>query len=117
MHIVYETLDNLGVKDKKIVTLFNKQDLRTDDEPMQDFRADKVLAISAAKNDGLEEVKTVLEEMLREDKIYIERVISYNNAGIIQLIRKQGELISEEYVAEGIAIKAYVPMEVYGKLD
>ena len=28
-----------------------------------------------------------------------------------------GELISEEYVAEGIAIKAYVPMEVYGKLD
>ena len=117
MHIVYETLDNLGVKDKKIVTLFNKQDLRTDNEPMQDFRADKVLAISAAKNDGLEEVKAVLEEMLREDKIYIERVISYNNAGIIQLIRKQGELISEEYVAEGIAIKAYVPMEVYGKLD
>ena len=54
---------------------------------------------------------------LREDKIYIERVISYNNAGIIQLIRKQGELISEEYVADGIAIKAYVPMEVYGKLD
>lgn len=117
IYVVYETLDNLGVKDKKIVTLFNKQDLRTDDEPMQDFRADKVLAISAAKNEGLEEVKAVLEEMLREDKIYIERVISYNNAGIIQLIRKQGELISEEYVAEGIAVKAYVPMEVYGKLD
>ena len=117
MHVVYETLDNLGVKDKKVVTLFNKQDLRTDDEPMQDFRADKVMAISAAKNEGLEEVKAVLEEMLREDKIYIERVISYNNAGIIQLIRKQGELISEEYVADGIEIKAYVPMEVYGKLD
>lgn len=117
IYVVYETLDNLGVKDKKIVTLFNKQDLRTDDEPMQDFRADKVLAISAAKNEGLEEVKAILEEMLREDKIYIERVISYQNAGSIQLIRKQGELISEEYVAEGIAIKAYVPMEVYGKLD
>ena len=117
MHIVYETLDNLGVKDKKIVTLFNKLDARTDDEPLQDFRADKVLAISAAKNKGLEEVKAVLEDMLREDKIYIERVISYNNAGIIQLIRKQGELIAEEYVAEGIAIQAYVPMEVYGKLD
>jgi GTP-binding protein HflX len=117
MHIVYETLDNLGVKDKKIVTLFNKQDARTDDEPLRDFRADKTLAISAAKNEGLEEVKAVLEEMLREDKVYIERVIPYTNAGIIQLIRKQGELISEEYVAEGIEIKAYVPMEVYGKID
>ncbi len=116
MHIVYETLDNLGVKDKKIITLFNKQDIRTDNEPLRDFRADKVLAISAAKEEGLEEVKTILEDMLREDKIYIERVISYADAGIIQLVRKQGELISEEYVAEGIAIKAYVPMEVYGKL-
>ncbi|MGN1158148.1 MAG: GTPase HflX [Agathobacter sp.] len=117
MYVVYETLDNLGVKDKKIVTLFNKQDARTDNEPLHDFRADKTLAISAAKNEGLEEVKAVLEEMLREDKVYIERVISYNNAGVIQLIRKQGELISEEYVAEGIEIKAYVPMEVYGKLE
>lgn len=116
MHIVYETLDNLGVKDKKIVTLFNKQDVRIDNEPLRDFRADKVLAISAAKDEGLEEVKTILEDMLREDKIYIERVISYADAGIIQLVRKQGELISEEYVEEGIAIKAYVPMEVYGKL-
>ena len=117
MHIVYETLDNLGVKDKKIVTLFNKQDLRTDEEPLQDFRADKTLSISAAKNEGLEEIKGLLEDMLREDKIYIERVIPYTDAGVIQLIRKQGELLSEEYVAEGIAIKAYVPMAVYGKLD
>jgi GTP-binding protein HflX len=117
MHIVYETLDNLEVKDKKIITLFNKQDLRTDDEPLQDFRADKTLAISAAKNEGLEEIKALLEEMLREDKIYIERVIPYKDAGVIQLIRKQGELLSEEYVAEGIAIKAYVPMAVSGKLD
>ena len=117
MHIVYETLDNLGVKDKKIVTLFNKQDARTDDEPLQDHRADKVLSISAVNNQGLEEVKTILEDMLREDKIYIERVIAYKDAGVIQLIRKQGELLSEEYVADGIAIKAYVPMAVYGKLD
>ena len=116
MHIVYETLDNLGVKDKKIITLFNKQDARCDDEPLHDFRADKVLSISAAKDEGLEDVKIILEELLREDKIYIERVIPYSEAGIIQLIRKQGELISEEYVAEGIEIKAYVPMEIYGKL-
>ena len=117
MHITYETLDDLGVTDKKIVTLFNKQDLRTDDEPLCDFRADKTLAISAAKDEGLEEVKSILEDLLREDKIYIERIIPYANAGVIQLIRKQGELISEEYVAEGISIKAYVPMAVYGKLD
>lgn len=117
MHITYETLDALGVKDKTIVTLFNKQDLRKDAEPLFDFRADYVMNISAAKGEGLEEIKSLLEKLLRENKIYIERIIPYAKAGDIQMIRKQGELISEEYVPEGIAIKAYVPMEVYGRLD
>ena len=116
MHIVYETLDRLGVKNKKIVTLFNKMDQRMDDEPLRDFRADHILMISAARNEGLDKIKDLLQEMLREDKVYIERVIPYAQAGIIQLVREKGELVSEEYVPEGIAIKAYVPMEVYGKL-
>lgn len=116
IYIVYETLDHLGVKNKKILTLFNKIDIRTDDDPLQDFRADHVLQISAAENAGLDAVKDVLQEMLREDKIYIERVIPYAQAGVLQLVRNKGELVSEEYVPEGISIRAYVPMEVYGKL-
>ena len=117
MYIVYETLDHLGVKNKKILTLFNKIDIRTDDDPLQDFRADHVLQISATENTGLDAVKDVLQEMLREDKIYIERVIPYAQAGVLQLVRNKGELVSEEYVPEGISIRAYVPMEVYGKLS
>lgn len=117
MYIVYETLDHLGVKNKKILTLFNKIDIRTDDDPLQDFRADHVLQISATENAGLDAVKDVLQEMLREDKIYIERVIPYAQAGVLQLVRNKGELVSEEYVPEGISIRAYVPMEVYGKLS
>ena len=116
MYIVYETLDHLGVKNKKILTLFNKIDIRTDDDPLQVFRADHVLQISATENAGPDAVKDVLQEMLREDKIYIERVIPYAQAGVLQLVRNKGELVSEEYVPEGISIRAYVPMEVYGKL-
>ncbi|SES04401.1 GTPase HflX [Lachnobacterium bovis] len=116
METVYQTLDELEVKDKTIITLFNKQDKRLDDEPLRDFRAEKTLLISAVKNQGLDEVKEEIVNLLRDNKIYVERVISYQDAGIIQLVRKQGELVSEEYVPEGIAIKAYVPMEVYGKL-
>ncbi len=117
MHITYKTLEELGVKDKTIVTLFNKQDLRTDSEPLSDFRADYTLSISAGLDQGLDELKDILEKILRADKIYIERVIPYTKAGDMQMIRKQGELLCEEYVPEGIAIKAYVPMEVYGRLD
>ena len=116
MHIVYETLSDLEVKDKPVVTLFNKQDKRTDDEPLRDMKADHVLHISAAKGEGLDEVKDLLCELLRENKILLERLISYQDAGIIQQIRKQGELLKEEYRPEGIYIEAYVPMQLYGKL-
>ncbi|MBO5258783.1 MAG: GTPase HflX [Agathobacter sp.] len=114
MYIVYETLDKLGVKDKKIVTLFNKQDKRTEEEPLRDFRSDHNMGISAITGKGLEEVKQLLSELLRENKIYIERILPFDKAGVIQAIRKQGELLEEEYIPEGISIKAYVPMEIYG---
>ena len=116
MHITYATLDDLGIKDKPVVTLFNKQDLRTDNEPLHDFRADHVLNTSAGIGAGLEDVKALLEELLRNNKIYVERVIPYDKAGILQLVRTQGELLEEEYGQDGISIKAYVPMEVYGRL-
>lgn len=102
MHIVYETLRNLGIENKKILTLFNKQDLRRDLEPLHDFTADKAINISAKFGQGLEEVKAVLEEFLREDKILVERVFPYDKAGMIQLIRSKGELLEEEYRPEDI---------------
>lgn len=37
-------------------------------------------------------VKDVLQEMLREDKIYIERVIPYAQAGVLQLVRNKENL-------------------------
>ncbi len=116
MHIVYETLYDLDVKDKTIITLFNKQDARTENNPLSDFKADYTLRISAKTGAGLEELKDLLSEVMRENKILVERVIPYEKAGIIQQIRKTGELLEEEYQAEGIYVKAYVPMDVYGRL-
>lgn len=116
MHIVYETLYGLDIKEKTIVTLFNKQDAVTDPEPLRDFKADYTLNISAKKGAGLLELKELLCELLRENKILLERIIPYGEAGIIQQIRKSGELLEEDYRPEGIYVKAYVPMDVYGKL-
>lgn len=117
MHIVYDTLRSLGIEEKKIITLFNKQDAKTDEEPIHDFQADHTLDISAKYGRGLEKVKDLLAVLLREEKVLVERLIPYQNAGILQLVRKQGELLEESYEPDGIWMKAYVPMEIYGKLD
>lgn len=116
MHIVYETLRNLEVTDKKIITLFNKQDMVTDEEPLRDGRADITLRISARTGEGMEELKELLAETLRADKQYIACVIPYDKTGMLQQIRTTGELITEEYLAEGIRIEAYVPRELYGRI-
>ena len=116
MHIVYETLQNLGVSGKKVITLFNKQDKLEQEETLTDFKADYTLKISAALGDGLEEVKETLEEILREDKQLLEEVFPYDMAGQIAAIRKYGELLEEEYREDGIYVRAFVPVEVYRKV-
>ena len=96
MFIVYETLRELGVKDKTIVTLFNKQDRLAGNEILRDFKADYVLKISARTGLGLDELKNTLEKILIGNQIYIERVLDYKDAGMLQLVRKYGQLIEEK---------------------
>lgn len=114
MKVVYETLANLGVTGKPIVTLFNKCDKVSAQEPLRDPKADRTLVVSAKYGDGLEELKAVLEELINERNVLIERVYTYDEAGIIQLIRRQGHLLEEDYRPEGIYVRAYVPMDIYG---
>ncbi len=117
MYVVYETLKELGVKDKKVVTLFNKQDKISQEDIFRDFQADYVLKISARTGQGLEDFKKVMEKILIENQIYLERNYSYQEAGKIQLIRKYGQLLEEEYTPEGIYVKARVPANIYGQVE
>lgn len=119
MHVVYETLNQLEVGDKPVITLFNKTDRLWEgsDRIFKDFRAEKTIAISAKNKMGLDEVKDTIEELLRQSKILIERVFDYKRAGDIAVIRKYGQLLEEEYRAEGIFVRAYVPKDVYAQLE
>lgn len=116
MYIVYETLMNLEVKNKLVITAFNKQDKVDGEVILRDFKADYVVNISAKTGEGLENLQNVIEEVLREQKILIEQLYPYADAGKIQLIRKYGELLEEEYREEGIFAKGYVPVEIYEKV-
>lgn len=117
MYTVYETLQNLDVKDKVVITAFNKQDRLTEVPIIRDFKADHIVNISARTGQGLDALQSVIEQILRERKIEISRTYSYADAGKIQLIRKYGELLEEEYREDGIFVHAFVPKELYGKIE
>ena len=116
MHVVYETLKDLGVKDKPVLTLFNKQDRIEKPEILKDMKTDKTLKISAKTGQGLEELKDELEKILRSRSILLERIFPYEKAGLIQIVRAKGQLLEEEYRGDGIYVKAFVPAEIYGKV-
>lgn len=117
MYIVYETLQQLQVVNKPIITAFNKRDKADGKMIIRDFKADYIVKISAKTGEGLNGLLETIEEVLRQQKVLVERIYSYAEAGKIQLIRKYGELLTEEYREEGIFVKAYVPVEIYGKIQ
>ena len=116
MHVVYETLRELGAEGKPVVTLFNKQDLLEAPSYQRDFQADYSIPASAKTGQGLAELKRALLDIIRRDQIYVERLYDFSEAGKIQLIRSRGQLVSEEYLPEGISVKAYVPQDIYGRI-
>ena len=117
MLVVYDTLKSLDVVDKDIITVFNKTDLMEENmELPRDFHADKVLKMSAKTGEGMEDLKKTIEDILQKQRVYLEHVFPYKDAGKIAIVRKFGEILSEEYIDEGISIKAYIPAEIFGKV-
>lgn len=116
MHVVYDTLRQLGAADRPVITLFNKQDKLESAGSYRDFQAEYSIPASAKTGEGLVELKKALLEIIRREQIYVERLYDFSEASKIQLIRSRGQLLSEKYVPEGIEVKAYVPKDIYGKV-
>ncbi len=117
MHVVYQTLRDLGISDKTVITAFNKIDRRVQEDHPRDLQSDYQVGISAKTGENLEEFKELVGRVLRSQKVYLEKLFPYAQAGRIQLVRKYGQLLSEEYQEEGIAVRAYVPAGMYAQFS
>lgn len=107
--VVYETLRDLDVGGKPILTLFNKCDLVPEGRIFRDPHADAVLRISARTGENLSEVLGEIRRIISENRVYYEKVVPYAKASLVQRIRQRGQLLSEEYREDGILVKAYLP--------
>ncbi len=117
MFTVYETLKNLKVGDKPVITVFNKQDRLGKEQIVRDFQADYTVKLSAKTGEGIPELLETMEAVLREQKIAVECLYDYKDTGKIQLIRKYGELTEEEYREDGIFVRGYVPADIWDKVS
>ena len=107
--VVYETLSALGIIGKPILTVWNKCDLPESDTTLRDLKADITIRFSAATGEGMERLTETIGAILNENREYIDIVVPYQDQGKTAMIRKYGELLSEEYLSEGVHVTAYVP--------
>ena len=60
--------------------------------------------------------KSMLQELLYEDRKLVDTVLPYKNMALISEIKASGEVLEEEYLDTRVHIKAYVPAMLYGKI-
>ena len=81
VHAVYETLDNLGVKDKTIITVFNKEDKLETKPILRDFKADYVVHGAIKKGIGIDDINEAIENAVKSMRVLYENVFTYAEAG------------------------------------
>ncbi len=117
MYAVYETLNQLGIEDKPIITVFNKMDCLEGNVILKDLKAETTVCISAKKEQGLDRLLLAIEEQMKARQSYIELVLPYRETMLLSAIRTYGMLQEEQYREDGIYIKAYVRPREYALLQ
>lgn len=105
---VYDTLKSLGVTDKPVITAFNKIDKVEEMPIIKDFNADVIIHIAAKKAIGFDDLSDAIANQINNCRNYIEKTISYTDAGLLNRIRKYGTILEEDYREDGIFVRAYV---------
>lgn len=118
MNTTQETLESLGISHYPIIDVFNKVDLQ-DDFYLCDEKATpiKSVKVSALTGQGFEELKQDIEEYLLSRRNHVKLLIPYSNGDLINIIRKNGQIISEEYKNEGTEVEAYVEGKIMSKIE
>lgn len=67
------------------------------------------VGVSAVTGEGIELLKSRIEQLLPHPELKIDLVIPYSKGDLVSKIHEDGEVLSEEFLAEGTHIIALVP--------
>ena len=113
--VTLELLSQLGCEGIPVVTVLNK----CDKVPYIDEIGleENVVKISARNGDGIDGLLLAIQAALPQSAIRTKLLLPFDKAGLVNLIRKDGKVFSEEYVAEGILLDALVDIKVFSKVE
>ena len=112
-----EVVDRLIAKLAKpgtpVLRCYNKADLV---EPTDIPIGEDVVAVSAAKGQGMEALLVAIERMLGHSRHHIVVTLPYSMGGMVDTLHNNAQVKSVDYTAEGIVVETIVDPILYGRL-
>jgi GTP-binding protein HflX len=116
MQVVYETLDELGLRSKPVITVFNKMDLEGA-ERRQDSRAAATVLVSAKNKENLDKLAEKIAELIKAYRIKETVLLPYSEGALVKAIHDRCEILEEDYKEDGTLITAFLDQELSGRLQ
>ena len=106
---VRQVITEIGGGEIPEIIAINKVDIANPDIVMEILRKEpNSYAFSVRSGFGVDGLVHAIEKSLPHPSVEITNVIPYSRGDLVSAIHEQGEILSEEHLAEGTAIHAYV---------
>ena len=105
------TLGELGAKDKPMILFLNKVDSlkeANDLEFLKEAYPEAILG-SVKQEQGLDSLLEKITEQIEHLRQTVDLKVPYVEAKLVDQIRRQSEILEEEYLEDGVRLKARIP--------
>ena len=109
--VTLELLKELGCEGIPVVTVFNKCDKVPYINELD--TSGEAVKISAKNGTGIDSLLAAIQKALPENSVSCRLLLPFDKAGLVNTIRQEGRIFSEDYTAEGIVLDALVDIKVY----
>ncbi len=116
---VYHVLDQIGAKDKTIITVYNKIDKLPADSalPARLAQEENSICISAKANINLDKLLELIAENLKLKAVEEYFLIPYSDSATAARLHNVGTVLEQEYLAEGTKLKVRLAADQLGEFE
>lgn len=105
---VYDVLEEIGLYEVPLIEVYNKID-QVDSQAHPQTRYPSVL-ISAQTGEGLDDLRQAVEDTISRNYRKVSLMIPFDQGAIVNQLRERARVDSQEYAADGIHLKAFLPL-------
>ncbi len=116
---VYHVLEQIGAKDKTIITVYNKIDKLPPDSalPARLSQEENSICISAKANINLDKLLELIAENLKLKAVEEYFLIPYSDSATAARMHSVGTVLEQEYLAEGTKLKVRLAADQLGEFE